>query len=114
MTKGKNLQEIWDSLPADRRQRIEKRTQELEAEYLALQEMRQLVGITQSEVAQKLGIPQSNVSRLEKSSDMLISTLRGYVEALGGKLEIAIELPDRPSVKLHNLGDLVDRTNPQS
>jgi hypothetical protein len=43
---------------------------------------------------------------------MLISTLRGYVEALGGKLEIAIELPDRPSVKLHNLGDLVDRVNP--
>jgi hypothetical protein len=39
---------------------------------------------------------------------MLISTLRGYVEALGGKLEIAIELPNRPSVKLHNLGDLVD------
>jgi DNA-binding XRE family transcriptional regulator len=114
MTKGKNLQEIWDRLPADRRQRIEKRTQELEAEYLALQELRQLVGITQSEVAQKLGIPQSNVSRLEKNSDMLISTLRGYVEALGGKLEIAIELPDQPSVKLHNLGDLVDRTNPQS
>jgi DNA-binding XRE family transcriptional regulator len=108
MTKGKYLQEVWDNLPADCRQRIEKRTQELEAEYLALRELRQLVGITQSEVAQKLGIPQSNVSRLEKSSDMLISTLRGYVEALGGKLEIAIELPDRPSVKLHNLGDLVD------
>jgi transcriptional regulator with XRE-family HTH domain len=103
MTKGKNLQEIWDSLPIDRRQQIEKKTQELEAEYLALQELRQ------SEVAQKMGMPQSNVSRLEKSSDMLISTLRGYVEAVGGKLEIAIELPDRPPVKLHNLGDLVDR-----
>jgi transcriptional regulator with XRE-family HTH domain len=67
------------------------------------------VGITQSEVAQKMGMPQSNVSRLEKSSDMLISTLRGYVEAVGGKLEIAIELPDRPPVKLHNLGDLVNQ-----
>lgn len=111
MTKGKNLQEIWDSIPDDRRQRIETKTQELAAEYLALQELRQLVGFTQVEVAQSLGIPQSNVSRLEKSSDMLISTLRGYVEAVGGKLEIAIELPDCPPVRLHNIGDLIDRVN---
>jgi DNA-binding XRE family transcriptional regulator len=111
MTKGKYLQQIWDDLPSDRRQQIEIRTQELKAEYLALQELRQLLGLTQAEVAQKLGMPQSNISRLEKSSDMLISTLRGYVEAVGGKLEIAIEMPDRPTVKLHNLGDLVDRIN---
>jgi hypothetical protein len=57
MTQGKNLQGIWDSLPIDRRQQIEKKTQELEAEYLALQELRQSVGITQSEVAQKTGMP---------------------------------------------------------
>ena len=80
-------------------------------EAFLVSELRQLVGLTQADVAQKLGMPQSNVSRLEKSSDMLISTLRGYVEAVGGKLEIAIELPDRPSVRLHNIGDLVDRVN---
>jgi predicted XRE-type DNA-binding protein len=108
MTKGKRLKEIWDGLPEERRQSIEAKTQELGVEYMALQELRKVVGLTQVEVAEKLGMPQSNVSRLEKSSDMLLSTLRSYVEAVGGKMEIAIELPERPSVKLQNMGDIME------
>lgn len=109
MTKGPILQKIWDNLPADRQARIEARTDELEREYLTLQELRKKAGLTQAGVSQELGMPQSNVSRLEKGSDMLLSTLRQYVEAIGGKLNLTVELPDTPPIKLDVLSDLVDR-----
>ena len=44
-------------------------------------------------MAEVLGITQDNVSRLEKRSDVLLSTLRSYIEAMGGKLRIDVELP---------------------
>lgn len=109
MTKGPVLQEIWDNLPADRRARIEARTRNLEAEYLTLQELRKAAGLTQAEVSQELGMPQSNVSRLEKGADMLLSTLRQYIEAMGGTLSLTVELPDRPPIRLNLLSDLVDQ-----
>ncbi|MDN5936088.1 MAG: helix-turn-helix domain-containing protein [Nitrosospira sp.] len=109
MTKGPILQKIWDNLPSDRKARIEARTDELEREYLTLQELRKKAGLTQAGVSQELGMPQSNVSRLEKGSDMLLSTLRQYVEAIGGRLNLTVELPDAPPIKLEVLSDLVDR-----
>ncbi|SEA73231.1 XRE family transcriptional regulator [Nitrosospira multiformis] len=108
MTKGPIFQEIWNNLPSDRKAQIEARTRKLEAEYLTLQELRKKAGLTQAGVSQELGIPQSNVSRLEKGSDMLLSTLRQYVEAIGGKLNLTVELPNEPPIKLNVLSDLVD------
>ncbi|MDJ0619734.1 MAG: XRE family transcriptional regulator [Calothrix sp. MO_192.B10] len=78
MTKGKNLQSIWDNLPEEREQKIQARTDELDIEYLALQELRKAAGLTQAEISRSLNMPQSNVSRLERESDMLLSTLRNY------------------------------------
>ena len=98
-----------DSLPTDRKARIEARTRELEAEYLTLQELRKAVGLTQADVSQELGLPQSNVSRLEKGSDMLLSTLRQYIEAVGGTLNIIVELPDKTPIHLNLLSELVDQ-----
>jgi len=109
MTKGPILQEIWDDLSAERKVRIEAHIRDLAAEYLTLQELRKVAGLTQAEVSQELGMPQSNVSRLEKGADLLLSTLRQYVEALGGKLNLTVELPDRPPVRLNLLSDLVDQ-----
>lgn len=111
MTKGPTLQGIWDDLPAERKARIEARTRVLEAEYLTLQELRKAAGLTQAEVSQELGMPQSNVSRLEKGADMLLSTLRQYVEAMGGKLNLTVELPNKPPIRLNLLSDLVDQQN---
>jgi len=108
MTKGVMLQEIWDKLPDKRKKRILARAAELEAEYLTLQELRQAAGLTQARVSEALQIPQSNVSRLEKGSDMLLSTLRSYVEAVGGKLSLTVELPNKPPITLAGLGDLID------
>ena len=110
MTKGTQLQELWDSLAADRQQRIQLRAEELRADYLTLQELRKTAGLTQARVSQILDMPQSNVSRLEQNSDMLLSTLRSYVEAVGGKLNLTVELPDRPPIILVGIGDLIDST----
>lgn len=109
MTKGLILQKIWDDLPAERKARIEERARDLAAEYLTLQELRKAAGLTQAEVSQELGMPQSNISRLEKGADMLLSTLRQYVEAVGGKLNLTVELPGRPPIQLNLLSDLVDQ-----
>jgi DNA-binding Xre family transcriptional regulator len=56
---------------------------------VALAELRQSRQVTQVELSERLGISQGNVSRLEARSDVYLSTLRSYVEALGGQLEIA-------------------------
>lgn len=109
MTKGKILQSIWDNLPLERKQRILARASELEAEYLTLQELRKAVGLTQAEVSRSLQMPQSNVSRLERESDMLLSTLRNYIDAIGGNLTILVELPNKPPICLNTLSDLVSQ-----
>jgi transcriptional regulator with XRE-family HTH domain len=108
MTRGPVLQEMWDKLPDERKRRIAAQAENLRAEYLTLQELRKEAGLTQVSVSEILGIPQSNVSRLESSSDMLLSTLRSYVEAVGGKLNLVIELPDKQPIELGGFGDLLD------
>lgn len=57
-------------------------------EALELAELRKAIGLTQVDVAGKLGVSQGNVSELERREDLYLSTLREYVEALGGKLEL--------------------------
>ena len=94
-------------MPDERKQRIQARSEELETEYLTLQELRKAAGLTQAEISRSLQMPQSNVSRLERESDMLLSTLRNYIDAMGGNLIITVELPNQPPVRLNTLSDLV-------
>jgi len=70
-----------------------RRTQELLGELL-LSEIRQQTGKSQTEVADALGIRQPSLSKLEKQSDMQISTLRKIVKALGGELEVVARFRD--------------------
>lgn len=108
MTKGPILQTLWDDLPEERKQRIKAKTAELEVEYLTLQELRKKAGLTQARLSEGLNMPQPNLSRLEKNSDMLLSTLRSYVEAIGGRLSLTVELPNKPPINLAGLGDLIE------
>jgi len=95
-TKTKNFNELrdrarrrdpdWDANVAERQRAIE--------DALALAQLRQSRHVTQVQLAEQLGISQSNVSRLEARSDVYLSTLRSYVEALGGHLEIAAVFGD--------------------
>ena len=88
------LQEILDELPQDERRAVAARAQELVAEEMSLRDLRQAHQLTQERVAESLGIGQEGVSRLEKRTDLLLSTLRGYVEAMGGRLKVVAEFPE--------------------
>jgi DNA-binding XRE family transcriptional regulator len=99
------LDEILRSLPVERRHRIERRAAELIAEELNLREVRRLRKLTQAKLSKKLKIGQEGVSRIEKRTDLYISTLRSYVEGVGGKLKLVVELPDRSPVVLSGLGE---------
>jgi len=67
------------------------KAREMQAEML-LAELRKLGGVTQVELAKKLGIKQPAISQLEQQDDMQVSTLQRIVEALGGNLEITVRL----------------------
>ncbi len=100
------LTERIDRLPASRREKVEQRARELIAEEMSLRDLRKARERTQAHVAKELGINQENVSRIEKRSDLLISTLSGYIEAMGGKLSLVAEFPDRPPVTLTGIAAL--------
>jgi DNA-binding XRE family transcriptional regulator len=61
---------------------------------LALAELRAQRGITQQEMSETLGVTQANISRIEHEEDLYLSTLRGYVAALGAELEVNAVFPD--------------------
>ena len=73
---------------------------QLIAEEMTLRELRHARKLTQVRMAKTLGITQDSVSRLEKRSDLLLSTLRKTVEAMGGNLSLVAEFPDREPVVL--------------
>jgi DNA-binding XRE family transcriptional regulator len=75
---------------------VKRRAAELIAEQLHLRELRRLRKLTQARLSKKLKIGQEGVSRIEKRTDLYLSTLRGYVEGVGGKLSLIVEFPDRP------------------
>lgn len=96
----RKLDEVIAALPAARRARIDRRAQEL----ATLRELRLAAARTQQDLAAALGVGQDAISRLEKRSDMLLSTLRHYVEGMGGKLELVAQFPNRPPVAIDRLG----------
>ena len=93
------------SLPAPQRRKVEARAAELMAEEMTLRELRKARKLTQVRLAKTLKINQDSVSRLEKRSDLLLSTLRRAVEAMGGTLSLVAQFPDRRPVVLSALGD---------
>lgn len=96
---ARTLNQVLATLPVKRRAKIELRASEL----ATLKDMRQAVERTQEELATSLGVGQDTISRIERRSDMLLSTLRRYVEAMGGKLELVAEFPDRPRMVIDQL-----------
>lgn len=98
-------EDILRALPPEERAAIEKRSTELLAEYRTLQDLRRARQLTQERMAELLGIGQDSVSRLEQRSDLLLSTLRSYVAAMGGRLRLIAEFPDRPAVDLSSLSE---------
>ena len=98
-----NVDDVIAGLDPDRRREVEERAAELIAEEMTLRELRKARRLTQVSVARQLGIGQDGVSRLEQRSDLLLSTLRKTVEAMGGSLSIVARFPDRPPVELSGI-----------
>ena len=82
-----SLERKLAELSPARREKVEARAQQLIAEEMTLRDLRKARGLTQVRMAETLGIGQDGVSRLEKRSDLLLSTLRSYVAAMGGNSE---------------------------
>ena len=106
---AKKLEQIMAEIPSERRKKIEKRSVELMTEYMTLQDIRKALKLTQERMAELLEIRQDSVSRLEKRTDLLLSTLRSYVEAMGGELQLTVKFPDRTPVILTGLAELEER-----
>src|ERR1700678_4581199 len=85
--------------------KVEARAAQLVAEEMTLRELRHARKLTQVRIAKTLGITQDSVSRLEKRSDLLLSTLRKTVEAMGGNLSLVAEFPDRGPVLLSGIAE---------
>lgn len=106
------LKQRMEQLPAKRRAKVEKHAQELIAEEMTLKDLRRALDLTQERMAEMLDIGQDSVSRLEKRSDLLLSTLRSYVAAMGGSLELIARFPDRPPVVVSGLTNLEAEKRP--
>ena len=84
--------------------RAEAKAQAMLAE-MPLNELRQARGLSQKMLAEVLHVQQPSVAKIEKRTDMYLSTLRSHIEAMGGQLEIVARFPDG-AVKITNFSDL--------
>jgi transcriptional regulator with XRE-family HTH domain len=101
----RELQERMDpAARAENQQRVRK-----ELERMALDELRSAKRLTQVDMAEMLDVPQSSISRIEQRADMYLSTLRNYVHALGGMLQIRVVFPDGQTVVIDRFGEYEDK-----
>lgn len=101
---AKNYAELRKKMRPEVRARAEARTRKMLAE-MPLQELRQARSFSQEELAQVLHVEQASISKLERRADMYISTLRRYVRAMGGELEIKATFADG-DVRINQFEDL--------
>ena len=100
------LKDVLDALPPKRRAELDRRFKELVNEVESLKELRRISAKSQAKIAETLKISQPAVSKIEKQTDMYLSTLRSYVEAIGGELDVIVRLPNRAPVKVMSLEDV--------
>ena len=106
------MTEIYRPIPAEevtafwspeRTARVATRAAEILAENHALSDIRKSRKVTQQQMAQRLGGKQVYISRLEKRSDAKISTLRSYIKALGGDLQLIVTFPEGTTMSIKDL-----------
>ena len=97
-------------LSTDARDKAAALTDKMERE-LSLAELRRARAMTQEQLAADLHVGQASIAKLERRTDMYLSTLRRFVEAMGGELDIVARFPDQPQVRLRGIGELgeIDR-----
>ena len=105
---GRTIDRVIAELPKKRRARISKKARTMAREMIAhadsLGMVRRALSKTQNELGEDLGLPQNAISQLEKRSDLLLSTLRRYVQALGADLDLVVRMKDGSQILLEGLG----------
>jgi transcriptional regulator with XRE-family HTH domain len=101
---ARKFSELTKDLTPERRARIEAAKARLR-EDMELAELRQALSLTQSTLAEALGVKQAEISKIENRADIFVSTLRRFVQAMGGDLEIRAVFPDR-AVIIRNFSSL--------
>ena len=76
---------------------------------MSLAELRRARAMTQEQRAEDLHVGQASIAKLERRTDMYLSTLRRFVEPMGGELDIVVRFPDQPQVRLRGIGELAER-----
>ena len=100
------LDDKMKKLSAARRKKVEDRAAQLISQEMSLRDLRKARSLTQARIAEILKTSQDRVSRLEKRTDLLISTLRRYVIAMESNLSLVAEFPDREPVILAGLATM--------
>jgi transcriptional regulator with XRE-family HTH domain len=108
------LEDYLAGLPQAEQAAVRARGAELIAEEAGLRELRKARAQSQEQLAQRLGINQAAVSKIERRTDMYISTLRDLVRALGGELEIVATFPDQSPVRITQFKSLKGEILPSS
>jgi transcriptional regulator with XRE-family HTH domain len=101
---ARRFSELTKEFSPERRQRIEAMKNFLR-EDMKLAELREVLALSQAALAAELGVKQAEISKIERRTDMLISTLSRLIRALGGELEIRAVFPDR-AVRIQNFSSL--------
>lgn len=101
---AKKFSELRIKMSPDSRERSDATAQVMLAE-MPLNELRQARGLSQKMLADVLHVQQPSIAKLEKRTDMYISTLRSHIEAMGGELEVVAKFPDG-SIKIRNFAEL--------
>ena len=104
---AKNFRELEAKMSPRARARSDAKAQKM-IEEMALNELRQAMGMTQERLAKALRINQAGVSKIESRSDIFVSTLRKAIEAMGGQLEIRAKFP-AGEVRIRQFGKLAGR-----
>ena len=89
---AKKFRDLLAQMPAERQARIAAETQQL-IDQMPLQELCKALDLTQQQMAATLGVNQAAVSNMESQTDMYVSTLRRFIEAMGGELHIMVRFP---------------------
>lgn len=105
---ARKYSELRAKMAPTARAQAEEQTHQILKE-MPLQELRQARKMSQQQMAKSLHTNQSNVSRIEKRTDMYISTLRGVIKAMGGDLEVVAKFPDG-SVRINQFEDIEEPT----
>jgi transcriptional regulator with XRE-family HTH domain len=109
---GIKWKDILAELPEDERTEIIEGGRELIRQEATLKSLRQAQALTQEHMAESLHISQVSVSRIEKRSDVLLSTLRRYVRAMGGHLRLVVDFPNQEPVVITQLSTLTTKADP--